>query len=73
MSCADSLGDPAGDLVSVLRLAVGHMTEIEGILLDLVGIAVIGAGGWLETRCRDRWARARAARQSGGAPSAQVP
>jgi hypothetical protein len=57
MSCADSLRDPTGELASVLRLAVRHMTVTEGIVLDLVGIAVIWAGGWLEDRCRLRWGR----------------
>jgi hypothetical protein len=72
MSCADSLGDPAGELASVLRLAVRHMTLIEGILLDLLGIALIWAGGWLENQCRVRWARMRAWRQGRDVPAARV-
>jgi hypothetical protein len=59
MSCADSLLDPAGELASVLRFAASLMIVIviEGILLDLIGIALIGVGGWLEHRCRVRWGR----------------
>jgi hypothetical protein len=60
MNCAESLADPAGELASVLYLAGRHLIEIEGVLLDLLGLAVIGAGGRLENRCRLRWARARA-------------
>ncbi len=68
MSCLDSLGDPAGDLASVLHLVVRHMTVIEAILLDLLGLAVIWAGGRLEHRCRARWGQRRISPSSAGDP-----
>ena len=68
MNCENSLGDLTGVVASVLRLAVRHMTVIEVILLDLVGLATICAGGWLENRCRVRWDRRKISLGAAGDP-----
>ena len=75
MSSMDSLADRAGDLaLATLRMTLALaaelriMTAIEGILLDLVGIAVIWAGGWLENRWRVRWGQRRISPGSAGDP-----
>ena len=52
-----------------LRLAADSIFVIEFVVLDLIGVALIWAGGWVEGRCRcdGRGARARAERA--GSPS----
>jgi hypothetical protein len=59
-----SLAVPPGDLVAVLRIFSQHMNEIEGILVDILGVALIWMGGRLDNWCRARWSRSRAARQA---------
>ncbi len=49
-----SLANPAGDLATVLLLISRHMTEIEGVLLVILGVAIIWAGGRLDEWCRLR-------------------
>lgn len=57
---ASSLEDPSGNPALVLRSVAGHMIQIEFVLLDLVGIAIIWACGSLENWGRARWVRRRA-------------
>jgi hypothetical protein len=45
---AASRPDPAGGLAALLRLAARSAQVAEIILLDLVGLVIIGFGGWMD-------------------------
>jgi hypothetical protein len=49
---ASSLPDQEGLTVSVLRFVSDHIVVIGFGLLDLLGVTMIWAGGWLESRWR---------------------
>ncbi len=67
-SWGESLPDQQGLTVSILRFITAHMIVIEFALLDLVGVAFIWAGGWLQNCLHGRRARARASRCAGLPP-----
>jgi hypothetical protein len=50
---AASRPDPSGGLVTLLRLAARSAQVAEIILLDLLGVAIIWFGGWMDSRRRD--------------------
>ena len=45
---AASRPDPSGGLATLLRLAARSAQVVEIILLDLVGVAIIWFGGWMD-------------------------
>jgi hypothetical protein len=63
-----SLPDPQGPTATILEFIILNINIIEYILLDLIGLALIWAGGWLEGRLRRRWFRVRASELSGLPP-----
>jgi hypothetical protein len=63
-----SLGNPTGDFAGVLRLIRQHMTEIEGVVVVIIGVALIWACGRL-----DEWTRVRWAGGQGPIPSPSIP
>jgi hypothetical protein len=66
---SESLADPTGAMASCLLIVASQMFLIEIALLNLLGVALIGAGGWLERECRARWAQPRAAYTSSSDPA----
>ena len=50
---ADSFPDQESPKASFLRFLIAHSIAIEFILLDLLGIAMIFCGGWVEYCVRD--------------------
>ncbi len=67
-SWADSLSARNAGLAANLRYVCTQLIWWEPAFLELHGIAVIGAGGWLENWLRGRLARARGPRPTGPAP-----
>lgn len=65
---AMSLSAQAGALAMILRFVTARIVWLEFAVLDLLGLTLIGAGGWLQNRLHDRRVRARAAGQTGLAP-----
>jgi hypothetical protein len=61
LNWASSLPDQQGLTVRFLRLLAGNLFVVYFALLDLLGVALILAGGWLDIRWRSHRARARAA------------
>jgi hypothetical protein len=55
-----SLPDPKSPTAMVLGFISDNIFIIEMISLNLLGVALICAGGWLERQLRGRWVRARA-------------
>jgi len=49
---AASRPDPAGGLAVFLRRAAGSMAVVEFVVIDLIGLAMIWAGGQIEGRLR---------------------
>jgi ABC-type dipeptide/oligopeptide/nickel transport system permease subunit len=58
---ASALPDQQGPTVAFFRLAADFLFFVYFALLDVLGVALILAGGWLDSRWRSRRARARAA------------
>jgi hypothetical protein len=58
---ASTVPDQHGLTVRFLRLAAGSLFVVYFALLDLLGVALIWAGGWLDNHWRSHRARARAA------------
>jgi hypothetical protein len=58
---ATTLPDQQGLTVTVLRTISVHIFVILFAMLDVLGVALILAGGWLDSRWRSHRARARAA------------
>jgi hypothetical protein len=65
---ANSLSTQRTGLAGILRFLVTHVIWFESVLLDLLGITVIAAGGSLENSLRGRLARARAPGRPGVPP-----
>jgi hypothetical protein len=72
-SLATSQSDPAGNLATFLRLIREHMSAIEAVLVDILGVTLIWAGGRLDNWYRVRWARAREGRRTQSFPREQDP
>jgi hypothetical protein len=54
------LPDQQSPTATVLWFILVNLNLIESVLLDLLGLALIWAGGWVESRLRCRWVRPRA-------------
>lgn len=63
-----SLSNPKGDFAGVLQLIRVHMTEIEGVVVVIIGVALIWACGRL-----DEWSRVRWAGRQGPIPTPSIP
>ncbi len=61
---AASLTDPAGTLADAVRLVDQHMIEIEGVVVVILGVAIIWACGRLDEGCRILWKGRRGGSQS---------
>jgi len=59
VSWLTSLPDQQSLTATLLILILDNINIIEFVLLDLLGVALIWAGGWLESRLRGRWVKAR--------------
>lgn len=55
-----SLPDQQSTMAKVLGFIIANIFIIEFVMLDVLGVALIWAGGWIESRLRDRRVRARA-------------
>jgi hypothetical protein len=55
-----SLPDQQSPTATILGFIILNINVIEDVLLDLIGVVLIWAGGWLESRLRRRCVRARA-------------
>jgi hypothetical protein len=67
-SWANSLPDPQSATATFLRFSIWHSIALEFIMLDVLGVAMVWAGGWLENRWRVHWARARTPADVAAAP-----
>jgi hypothetical protein len=54
------LPDQQSMTARVLEFIILNIFIIEFVILDVLGVALIWAGGWIESRLRGRWVRARA-------------
>jgi hypothetical protein len=63
-----SLPDQQGPTATILGFIILNINVIEYVLLDLIGVVLIWAGGWLESWLRRRCVRARAPGPSGLPP-----
>jgi hypothetical protein len=57
---ASALPDQQGPTVTLFRLAADFLFVVYFALLDLLGVALISGGAWLDNRWRSHRARARA-------------
>jgi hypothetical protein len=55
-----SLPDQQSPTATILGFVILNINVIEYVLLDLIGVVLIWAGGWIESRLRRRCVRARA-------------
>jgi len=67
-SWATSLPHQQGGLATILRLLSNQASWFESAVLDLLGVAVIWAGGWFQNGLHRRRARARASGRTGLPP-----
>jgi hypothetical protein len=54
------LPDQQSATARVLEFIIVNIVIIDFVILDVLGVALIWAGGWIESRLRRRWVRARA-------------
>jgi hypothetical protein len=63
-----NLPDQQSPTAMILGFIILNINVIEYVLLDLIGVVLIWAGGWIESRLRRRCVRARAPGPSGLPP-----
>jgi hypothetical protein len=68
VSWLTSLPDQQSPTATILGFIIFNINIIECILLDLIGVALIWAGGWLESWLRSRWFSVRAPELTGLPP-----
>jgi hypothetical protein len=61
---AASQADPAGSFAVAIRSVANSMVYIECVVVDLVGLATVWAGGWVEERLRRGVSAAKMATQA---------
>jgi len=64
VSWASSLPDQEGTTALIAHFLLKHMIVIEFVSLDLIGAAMMWAGGWLENRCRSARAQTAARKRT---------